>query len=137
MIRYSRQRECIKNCLANRCDHPTAELIYQEVKRDFPNISMGTVYRNLSLLADMGEIRKITMEAGPDRFDGNIRPHYHFICRICGCLADIQLKDPNHLNRLAQEEFDGLIEEHSIQFSGKCPACMNLSQIPREKRQDI
>ncbi len=123
MIRYSRQRECIKDCLIKRFDHPTAELIYQDVKKVFPNISLGTVYRNLSLLAELGEIRKITIDAGPDRFDGNIEPHYHFRCRVCGNLTDIYLKNQTSLNVLAQEKFDGVIEEHELQFFGKCLDC--------------
>ena len=74
MIKHSRQRECIKKFLATRYDHPTAETIYLNVKKDFPNISLGTVYRNLSLLTQLGEIKKLTTSIGPDRFDGNISP---------------------------------------------------------------
>ena len=60
MIKYSRQRESIVNFLASRTDHPTAETIYQNIKKEFPNISLGTVYRNLSLLEEIGEIIKIS-----------------------------------------------------------------------------
>lgn len=78
MIKRSRQREAIRQCLAGRYDHPTAETVYMSIKDEFPNISLGTVYRNLSLLSDLGEIQKITVSGGPDRFDGNPAPHYHF-----------------------------------------------------------
>ena len=64
MIKYSRQRECIVNFLASRTDHPTAETIYLNTKKDFPNISLGTVYRNLSLLEEIGEIIKKDIEYG-------------------------------------------------------------------------
>lgn len=124
MIKYSRQRESIRNCLANRCDHPTAESVYLSMKDEFPNISLGTVYRNLSLLSDMGEIRKISTGVGPDRFDGNLTPHYHFICKKCGCVMDIQLGSQENLLALASENFSGIIEEHLIQFYGVCPVCM-------------
>ena len=63
MIKKSRQREAILQCLVNRYDHPTAETVYLSIKDDFPNISLGTVYRNLSLLSDLGEIQKITVNA--------------------------------------------------------------------------
>ena len=71
MIKYSRQRESIVNFLASRTDHPTAETIYQNIKKEFPNISLGTVYRNLSLLEEIGEIIKISTGVGPDHYDYN------------------------------------------------------------------
>ena len=77
-LKYSRQRESIKRFLMSRYDHPTADTIYLHVREEFPNISLGTVYRNLSLLTELGEIIKITTD-GPDRFDGNVKPHSHFL----------------------------------------------------------
>ena len=69
-LKHSRQRDCIKEFLMGRYDHPTADMVYAHVREEFPHISLGTVYRNLSLLSELGEIQKITCE-GPDRFDGN------------------------------------------------------------------
>ena len=69
MLKYSRQRESIKNFLVTRYDHPTAETVYMEIRKEFPNISLGTVYRNLSLLSEIGEIQKISSENGPDQLD--------------------------------------------------------------------
>ena len=106
MIKRSRQREAIRQCLTGRYDHPTAETVYMSIKDEFPNISLGTVYRNLSLLSDLGEVQKITVSGGPDRFDGNPAPHYQ-----------------EQLNQIAAEQFDGTIENHSILFSGLCPDC--------------
>ena len=79
MLKRSKQRESIKKFLISRYDHPTAETVYMNIKEEFPNISLGTVYRNLSLLADIGEIQKLSTGIGPDRFDGNPKPHYHFL----------------------------------------------------------
>ena len=84
MLKRSKQRESIKKFLISRYDHPTAETVYMNIKEEFPNISLGTVYRNLSLLADIGEIQKLSTGIGPDRVDGNPKPHYHFICKECG-----------------------------------------------------
>ena len=80
MIKRSRQREAIQQCLMGRRDHPTAETVYLSIKDEFPNISLGTVYRNLSLLSDLGEVQKITVSGGPDRFDADVSQHYHFLC---------------------------------------------------------
>ena len=100
MIKFSRQRESIKNNLMGRTDHPTAETVYSDIRQEYPNISLGTVYRNLSLLADLGEIQKISTENGPDRFD--------------------------LINVIAAEEFAGLIEGHITRFYGLCPECKKL-----------
>ena len=111
MIKRSRQRDAIRQNLMNRYDHPTAETVYMDIKKDFPNISLGTVYRNLSLLSDLGEIQKITTGVGPDRFDGNPRPHCHFQCRTCGDVLDIHFEHQQELTNHAAKNFPGVIEE--------------------------
>lgn len=123
MLKYSKQRESIKNFLVTRYDHPTAETIYLNIRREFPNISLGTVYRNLNLLAEIGEIQKLSPGIGPDRFDGNPAPHYHFICRHCGCVMDLTVSGLDHINILAGQDFDGEIEGHITYFYGTCPSC--------------
>lgn len=128
MLKYSRQRESIKNFLADRYDHPTAETVYTNIQEQFPNISLGTVYRNLSLLADIGEIQKISTGTGPDRFDGNPAPHYHFVCEECGCVLDLTVSGLEHINILAGQDFEGEIRGHVAHFYGKCPACKKKIQ---------
>ena len=124
MIKHSRQREAIRENLISRYDHPTAETVYMDIKEDFPNISLGTVYRNLSLLSDLGEIQKIATGAGPDRFDGNPKPHCHFQCRTCSSVLDIPFEYPKELNEHVAKSFPGIIEGNSIQFFGLCPSCI-------------
>ena len=121
MLKYSKQRESIKNFLVTRYDHPTAETVYLNIRKEFPNISLGTVYRNLNLLAEIGEIQKLSPGIGPDRFDGNPAPHYHFICRHCGCVMDLTVSGLDHINILAGQDFDGEIEGHITYFYGTCP----------------
>lgn len=123
MLKNSKQRDAIKSFLMTRYDHPTAETVYLNVKKDFPNISLGTVYRNLSLLSEIGEIQKLSTGIGPDRFDGNPAPHYHFICNQCGSVLDLDVTGLDHINVLASQNFDGKIEGHLIYFYGKCPDC--------------
>ena len=124
MIKHSRQREAIRKNLATRYDHPTAEIVYMDIKEDFPNISLGTVYRNLSLLADLGEIQKISTGMGPDRFDGNPKPHCHFQCKQCSSVLDIPADYLDTISTHASKNFPGTIEECSIQFFGLCPSCV-------------
>ena len=123
MLKYSRQRESIKNYLDTHRTHPTAETVYLDIKHDFPNISLGTVYRNLNLLADMGEILRISPGNGSDRYDGNAEPHYHFICKECGTVLDIDLEPQINLNEIANQQFDGTITGHVTHFFGLCPEC--------------
>ena len=123
-LKYSRQRECIKEYLNASCEHPTADTVYLSVKQEFPNISLGTVYRNLNLLADLGEAVKITAPNGGVHFDGRTEPHYHFHCNKCGRVIDLQLDELNCINKAAGENFDGIIENHSMMFYGTCRDCI-------------
>ena len=122
--RYSRQRELIYEALMHTDQHPTAEMVYQWLKPTNPNLSLGTVYRNLNLLSDMGEIIKISTPDGADRFDGRTVPHYHFFCTECGCMEDMNLACMKQIDQLANEAFDGIVESHSITFYGKCSRCL-------------
>lgn len=124
MIKHSRQRDSIKDCLANRFDHPTAETVYLTLRETIPNISLGTVYRNLALLADTGEIMRISTGDGPDRFDGNPKPHYHFFCRKCGAVSDLEMENIDLINVIAAEHFKGRIEGHMTHFFGTCADCL-------------
>ena len=121
-LKYSRQRESIKRFLMSRYDPPTADTIYLHVREEFPNISLGTVYRNLSLLTELGEIIKITTD-GPDRFDGNVKPHSHFLCRKCHSLLDVHLDNESFIDQQAQKNFPGTIDGHSILYYGICSDC--------------
>ena len=123
-LKCSRQRECIKEYLNASCEHPTADTVYLSVKQEFPNISLGTVYRNLNLLADLGEAVKITAPNGGVHFDGRTEPHYHFHCNKCGRVIDLQLDELNCINKAAGENFDGIIENHSMMFYGTCGDCI-------------
>ena len=128
-LKYSRQRESIKHFLAETKDHPTADAVYMHVKKEFPNISLGTVYRNLNLLTDIGEAVKIATPDGGDRFDGRVEPHNHFLCKKCGRLLDLDLDMTrlNEVNQLAADNFDGIIESSSTLFYRECSDCIKKS----------
>lgn len=126
-LKYSRQREAIKDYLISTYDHPTADTVYLNVKQEHPNISLGTVYRNLNLLAEIGEINKITTPYGGDRFDGHTDPHYHFCCTKCGKVIDLDLKELHWVNQEAEKNFDGTIDSHSMMFYGTCGECLKAA----------
>jgi Fur family peroxide stress response transcriptional regulator len=94
------------------------------IRQEFPNISLGTVYRNLSLLADIGEIVKISTGDGGDRFDSKTHSHYHFICTECKAVIDLELRNLDHINELAAVNFGGQIKGHTAHFYGLCEDCL-------------
>ena len=126
-LKYSRQRASIKEYLSNTRVHPTADTVYLHVREEFPNISLGTVYRNLNLLADIGEAIKISTPNGGDRFDGRTDPHYHVVCTCCGNVSDLEMSEEqiHYINQLANDNFDGSIESHTTLFYGICAECAN------------
>jgi len=123
-LKYSRQREAIKNFLMTRKDHPTADVVYSSVRHEFPNISLGTVYRNLTLLADIGEIARLRLGDGIDHFDADTSPHYHFICKDCGCVVDLNLKALEEVDKYNGTYLDGnKVAGHITYFYGSCDDC--------------
>ena len=92
-LKYSKQRASIKDYLMHTTSHPTDDTVYLHIKEEFPNISLGTVYRNLNLLADIGEALRIPTPDGGDRFDGRCEPHYHVVCTNCGNVFDLEMDD--------------------------------------------
>lgn len=135
-IKFSRQREAIIDYLRNTKDHPTADMVYTHVRELYPKVSLGTVYRNLNLLAEEGEILRLTQVNGPDRFDGNIEPHYHFVCNHCKQIRDLKTTSLEHINTLASVGFDGLVESHQILFYGICPICKKY-QLGIDKPENL
>ena len=125
-LKYSRQRKAIVDFLASRTDHPTADIVYINMRKEFPKISLGTVYRNLSLLVEIGEAIKVPCSDGAEHFDGCTLKHYHFQCNRCGAVLDLNITDMDSiqdLNKIANVNFGGNIEGNSIFFYGKCPKC--------------
>ncbi len=88
-MKFSRQRTAILENVASRKDHPTADMVYASLKRDYPRISLGTVYRNLSLLTELHMIRRLHCGDGTEHYDGDISDHDHFICTRCGRIVDL------------------------------------------------
>lgn len=122
-IKHSRQRDAIVKFLSERKDHPTADIIYTNIRKQFPKISLGTVYRNLSLLEELGEIQRISCGDGMEHFDYDTSSHNHFICRKCKSITDLEMDSIDFINTLASKSFKGNIEGHKTFFYGICPKC--------------
>ena len=122
-LKHSKQRDMIMTFLMYRKDHPTADVVYMNVRQQYPNISLGTVYRNLTLLADLGEIARLRVGDGVDHFDADTSPHYHFVCRECDSVTDLEMDSIDHIIQTASSNFDGHIEGHFTYFYGTCPHC--------------
>ena len=128
-LKYSRQRESIKTCLMKRRDHPTADHVYLSIREEYPNISLGTVYRNLTLLADMGEIRRLRVGDGVDHFDADTSPLYHFVCTECGAVIDLEMDSIEGITELAGAGFNGRIAGHVTYFYGSCGNCAKSEKL--------
>lgn len=122
-LKHSRQRDLIKDFLMTRKDHPTADIVYMNVRKQNPNISLGTVYRNLTLLADIGEIARLRVGDGVDHFDADTSLHYHFVCTQCGRVTDLKMESIENIMETAIADFDGHIEGHVTYFYGTCGRC--------------
>ncbi len=123
ILRQSRQRNRILELLQSVETHPTADWLYENLKGEFPKLSLGTVYRNLSTLIEQGLVKKIHFGSTFDRFEANIQPHYHLICQSCGKISDFEMPGYDDLNLRAKELTDFTIFHHKLEFYGICEDC--------------
>ena len=123
MRKYSGQRAAILEELQALRTHPTAAELHSRVRQRMPNISLGTVYRNLALLCEEGEVQRISPGDGTDHYDAVTSPHDHFSCTGCGRLLDLDLSPLPDLDALAEQVCGGRVERHSLIFYGLCGSC--------------
>ena len=124
-MKYSKQREMILNCIKSNPVHPTADLIYETLKKDHPNLSLGTVYRNLNQLAEHGMIRKVAIPGYADRFDGTLEAHDHFICLTCQQVIDLSVENLNTIKQSLEAEYGIEILSTELSFKGVCQSCQS------------
>jgi len=125
-LKHSRQRDLIRDLLEGRTDHPTADMVFESAKQVYPNISLGTVYRNLSLLAELGEIRKLSGIGDADRFDPRTDWHCHFVCSCCGKILDMEPAEASgrFLTETSEHFSMGEIRSCEATFRGLCRDCL-------------
>ena len=132
--RFSHQRERIYQAVLESRDHPTAEMVYQQLKPELPRLSLGTVYRNLVLFQQQGLIQSIGVVKGQERFDGCIAPHSHLICTCCGAVMDLPhpMLDDGDLDQTVSAQYGFLVQRHELIFYGTCENCQN--KIKQEEK---
>jgi len=123
MIRLTTQRQIILEELAKVKTHPTASEVYDMVRKRLPRIGLGTVYRNLELMAENGMIAKLTVGGTQKRFDATTESHYHIRCSCCGKVEDIDIPIMDSLVGIAAENSSYQIFGHHVEFTGICSAC--------------
>lgn len=124
-----RKRNAILACLRSTDTHPDAEWVYDRVKQEIPDISLGTVYRNLAFFKSQGTIASLGTVKGVERFDGNTCPHVHFICTCCGRVLDLPgIAVPESLSLEAARQSGSMVESCQLSFTGICPQCLDESK---------
>lgn len=124
MQRHSQKRDSILKCLKETKSHPNAEWVYNQLKPQYPNLSLATVYRNLNQLKEEGYICSVGNFSNQERYDANIFPHTHAVCAICGCIIDIDEVNVPELMCNEAEKITGFkISSASLKFTGLCPEC--------------
>ena len=122
--KHFRKRDAILECICSTNEHPSADWVYEHVKEIVPDVSLATVYRNLSLFKEQGKIISLGTVKGVERFDGNTEPHVHFICTGCGRVLDLHgMKVPEELNNAASRESGGQVISCQLNFTGLCENC--------------
>lgn len=122
-MKKSYQRDVIFKVVDDSCDHPTAEIVYNKVKDKIPNISLGTVYRNLNVLVDNGYIKRIAVPNNQDRFDKTVIMHNHIRCIVCNSFEDIKTVTINEICDKIELDTKYKIMSKDLVFEGICPDC--------------
>ena len=126
--KHFRKRDAILNCVRSTTTHPSADWVFEHVRTEVPDISLATVYRNLSLFKDQGLIASLGTVKGVERFDGNTNPHVHFICTGCGAVVDLpEISGPEELNNAVARSSGGQVDNCQLSFTGLCGECRKLN----------
>ena len=124
--KHFRKRDAILDYLRQSKAHPSAEMIYAQLKPQIPDLAMGTVYRNLTLFKQQGLCSSVATVSGVERFDGNTEPHVHFICSDCDAVIDLnEMQVPEALSSAAASCCGGQVSGCQLSFSGRCRQCLN------------
>ena len=119
------QRLAIARILAESKGHPSVENIYDQIKKDFPTMSLATVYRNIFLIKSLGEVLELGFPDGSNRYDGNKPyPHPHVICIQCKKIVDPHLDSLDEMKKEVESETRFKILNHRLDFFGICSKCM-------------
>ena len=124
--KHSKKREAILEALRCAKDHPSAEMLYSRLKGTYPDLSLGTVYRNLAFFINDGEITSVGAVAGQERYDADTSPHAHFICEQCGAVLDVDVPQDDLRSDL-ETRYGVRVRRSELLFRGVCSACRETS----------
>ena len=137
-IRYSKKREAILQAIQSTDTHPSAEWVYQKLKADHPDLSLGTVYRNLVFFQKQGTIKSVGVINGQERFDPLTTPHSHFVCTRCSAVIDLLgLTLDQNLDKDVCNIYPCQVERHELTFFGLCSRCIQKAQEEEGKEQPV
>jgi len=125
--RYSKKREAILEAMRGTLEHPSAEWIYAKLKPEFPDLSLGTVYRNLAFFRDGGDIMSVGTVCGVERFDADTHPHTHFVCTCCGSVIDVE-DDPGESFSRVENRTGGRVAARQLTYFGQCAECLEKNK---------
>ncbi|MFI3249787.1 MAG: transcriptional repressor [Eubacteriales bacterium] len=127
-IRYSKKREAILTTLQSTKTHPNAEWVLAQLKPEYPDLSLGTVYRNLSFFKEQGNIISVGVVNGQERFDATTTPHSHFICEDCGSVIDVLEVDAlQEITPAVTQSYGFTVARQELVLYGTCKDCNNIS----------
>ena len=132
-IRMTESRKAILTALGATKAHPTADEVYSLVRVELPKVSLGTVYRNLDLLAKQGLIRTLATAGEQRRYDGMLEDHHHIRCEVCGRVDDINLEDTERLDELVVDSRGYEVHGYTLCFTGVCRECAGNGKNHNEK----
>ena len=121
--RGTKQRAAILKILSNTRSHPTADQIYDTVRQQIPNISKGTVYRNLQVLREDGAISELNLNGNLSRYEEKQDKHYHFRCQQCGRVFDLDEPVNTEIDKKVAERTGFMVSSHQTEFRGLCKDC--------------
>lgn len=127
--KHSRKRDAILECVRGTTCHPSADWIYAQLKPQIPDLSLGTVYRNLAMFREEGTVESVGTVDGLERFDGRVDPHGHFVCTACGAVIDVDRPElPDTFLNEAAAASGCEIRTYRLNYYGLCPECRKKSQ---------
>ncbi len=127
--RYSKKREAILGAISSTKSHPSAEWVYNRLKPEFPDLSLGTVYRNIAQFKDEGKVICVGVVGGQERYDANVQPHLHFVCGDCSAVIDMDVEYcSSDLAARVEQKYGFSVSSHETIVYGSCDQCLQAER---------
>ncbi|MCH5297491.1 MAG: transcriptional repressor [Ruminococcus sp.] len=120
---FSSKRNAIYNTICSTLTHPSAKWVYEKLKPEIPDLSLGTVYRNIALFKNEGKVNVICSINGEERIDADTKPHPHFACNVCGKISDVKDSNTAYSENRELENAGYTVESRYVIYYGLCPEC--------------